>query len=261
MWAEHGREKLAWQTTRTNRSRIQTVFVLAFIAFLWLLGVLNVLGRRTHASTSPYAYVTLLARHPDHDNKTIPDHEDLYYQATRTLAYQLIHAPDTRTNTSIPFIVLATQDIAPHKLQRLEQDGAIVHVVDNIGASWMHPGLPKWRHTLCKLHLFALTTYQKVLFLDADILIVKRLDTIFMDETTTPRHVERDLSVDDEGPLPDTYMLSAQAAFETAEHEYPASAQYNRQGHLGGEHNSLPRFSSRSFLHVRQVLRSALMLL
>ena len=236
---DYPREKAAWRTNRASsatwRNRVQTLLVLGVLFSVWYFGVpRDLFRRRWTTAASPYAYVTLLAQNPDHDNKTVPDCEDAYYIATRTLAYQLLHAPETRTNSSIPFIVLATHDVAQHKLQRLQQDGAIVKVVDSIHATWMKPGLARWRNMLDKIHIFGMTEYQKVLYLDADTLVTRRLDAIFADLTTSIQRTSPDLAVTDEGPLPETYMLAAQAAFEEKDHPYPPTAEHNAQGHLSG---------------------------
>ena len=241
MLLEYSREKLPYTQTKalfqpcnpsTSNKRIRIFTILLSCLALWFLFPRHLPCGSSTSYRSPYAFVTFLAQHPNHDNKTVPDSEDHYYIASRTLAYQLLHAPETRTNTSIPFVVLVTKDIAAHKVDRLRQDGATVKVVENIEASWMESGMKKWRHTMDKLYLFAMTEYEKVLFIDADMLIVKRLDSVFIDHTTAPKMVDPTLALEDEGPLPISYVLSAQAAFETAHHDYPPSTEYSATGHL-----------------------------
>ena len=175
-------------------------------------------------SQSPYAYVTLLAQNPKLDNKTVPDDEDEYFVGTRVLAYQLLHAPRTGTNTSIPFVVLATPDICESKLERLRRDGAIVKVIERISESWMKPGRQRWRDVMSKLRMLELTQFEKVLFLDADMYIVHRMDAIFTDPTTEPLASKPDLAVEDEGPLPKSYIFAAQQYMEGRVHPYPPPA-------------------------------------
>ena len=172
-------------------------------------------------SKSPYAYVTLLAPNPKLDNKTVPDDEDEYFVGTRVLAYQLLHAPQTGTNSSIPFVVLATPDIPESKLERLRKDGAIVQVVDRISESWMKPGLQRWRDMMSKLRMLELIEYEKVLFMDADMYIAERMDGIFTDPTAEPFVSKLELAVEDEGPLPKSYIFSAQQYMEGRVHPYP----------------------------------------
>ena len=175
-------------------------------------------------SKSPYAFVTLLAPNPKLDHKTVPDDEDEYFVGTRVLAYQLLHAPKTGTNTSIPFVVLATPDIPESKLERLRKDGAIVKVVERISESWMKPGLERWRDMMSKLRMLELTQFEKVLFMDADMYIAERMDGIFTDSTTVPLAPKPELAVEDEGPLPISYIFSAQQYMEGRAHPYPPPA-------------------------------------
>lgn len=212
--------------------RIQaTIGSLAVILILILtLDPLN-LGRKPPSSLtssaaspdpkSPYAYVTLLAPNPKLDNKTVPDDEDEYFVGTRVLAYQLLHAPKTGTNTSIPFVVLATPDVPESKLERLRKDGATVKVIERISESWMKPGLERWRDVISKLRMLELVQFEKVLCMDADMYIAERMDGVFIDPTTEPLIPKPELAVEDEGPLPESYIFSAQQYMEGRVHPYP----------------------------------------
>jgi len=158
---------------------------------------------------SPYAFVTLLAPNPLHDNVTVADDEDEYFVATRVLAYQLLHAPETATNSSIPFVVFCTPAILKSQLDMLRQDGATVKVIERITESWMKPGLRRWRDMMSKLWIFEMTQHEKVLFLDSEMYVNKRMDGIFTDETTKPLPVNQTLAVEDEGTIPESYIFSA----------------------------------------------------
>lgn len=215
--------------------RIQaTIGSLAVILILILtLDRLN-LGRKSPSSLtssaaspdpkSPYAYVTLLAPNPKFDNKTVPDDEDEYFVGTRVLAYQLLHSPKTGTNTSIPFVVLATPDVPESKLERLRKDGATVKVIERISEPWMKPGLEKWRDVISKLRMLELVQFEKVLCMDADMYIAERMDGIFIDPTTEPLIPKPELAVEDEAPLPESYIFSAQQYMEGRVHPYPPPA-------------------------------------
>ena len=226
-----------WQAnnSRGMNKRIQaTIATLALILILTLILDPLHLGRKSPSfvtsstssldSNSPYAYVTLLAPNPKLDNKTVPDDEDEYFVGTRVLAYQLLHAPKTATNTSIPFVVLATPDICESKLQRLREDGATVKVIERISESWMKPGLQRWRDMMSKLRMLELIQFEKVLFMDADMYITERMDGIFTDPTTDRLTPMPDLAVEDEGPLPTSYIFSAQQYMEGRAHPYPPPA-------------------------------------
>lgn len=229
------RHPVPWQVVQGNASRGMNKRIQATIGTLFVIIVLALtlnppnLGQSSPTpssasspeSKSPYAYVTLLAPNPKLDNKTLPDDEDEYFVGTRVLAYQLLHAPKTGTNTSIPFVVLATPDIAESKLERLRKDGATVKVIERISESWMKPGLQRWRDMMSKLRMLELTQFDKVLFMDADMYIAERMDGIFTDPTTEPLASKRELAVEDEGRLPESYIFSAQQYMEGRIHPYP----------------------------------------
>lgn len=230
-------DMLGWQGTPGCglTKRIQAALLLVLIAAFYVLTFspyrLNLrLPSSTYtpasslsSSQSPYAYVTLLAPNPKLDNEAFPDEEDEYFVATRVLAYQLLHAQDTATNSSIPFVVLVTPDVAESKVERLRKDGATVKVVEKIKQEWMKPGIPRWRDMLSKLRMFELTQYEKILFLDSDMFIVKRMDGIFTDETTEPLQSKPELIKADEAPLPSSYIFAAQTYIDQRTHAYPVT--------------------------------------
>ena len=229
-------DMLAWQGTprRGLNKRLQAALLFVFLTgFYVLIFSLYRLRLRLPSSSytpasslssskkSPYAYVTLLTPNPKFDNANFSDDEDEYFIATRVLAYQLLHAPNTATTLNIPFVVLATPDVAESKVERLRKDGAIVIVVEKITQDWMKPGVPRWRDMLSKLRMFELTQYEKVLFLDSDMLIVKSMDGIFTDSTSEPKQSKPELAKKDEDPVPSSYIFAAQSYIEQRNHEYP----------------------------------------
>ena len=228
----------AWQGTPKHglNKRTQVVLLVALLAGIYILTFspyrphlqLPSSSTDTSASSLPtkqpsYAYVTLLASNPKLDDKDVPDDGDEYFVGTRVLAYQLLHAPNTGTNSSIDFVVLATPDISESKLSRLRKDGVTVRVVEKIEEQWMKPGLVRWRDMLSKLHMWQLVEYEKTLFLDADMLIVKRMDGVFTDPTAAPLKINSSAAVADEGPIPSSYIFTAQTYFEGRVHRYPVS--------------------------------------
>lgn len=227
MLSKSPKEKVAWQGTppRGPSKRVRAGTLGVFVVLIWLLTQklfpYRLSSRGLSPSKSPYAYVTLLAPNPRYDNTTIADDDDEYFVATRVLAYQLLHAPQSATNSSIPFIVLCTPDIPESQLARLEKDGATVRVVERIGESWMKPGLTRWRDVMSKLRMLEMTEYEKLLFLDSDMYVTRRLDGVFIDPTTEPLQVNQSLGVEDEGPLPKSYIFSAQTYLEGRQHPYP----------------------------------------
>jgi alpha-N-acetylglucosamine transferase len=124
-------------------------------------------------------YMTLLC--PPHP-PSADDNIDFYFEATRILAYRLLHKPSTRDLNGRPLIVLTTENVSPHQIRLLEADGAIVRPV-----SAMPP--PKgtdpsrvnrqWKDQYTKLKLWNMTEYSRVLYIDADILPIRPLSPVF----------------------------------------------------------------------------------
>ena len=65
---------------------------------------------------------------------------------------------------------------------------------EGIRANWLVPGFPRSRDVMCKLRLFELLQFEKVLFLDPEMFIVKSMDGIFTDPATDPLTVNRQLA-------------------------------------------------------------------
>ena len=142
------------------------------------------------------------------------DEHDLYFVATRILAWQILHSSVTRTNRSIPFLVLVTEDISTSKRERLELDGAEVVPIEYLreGSDWIHGEMPEWRDVLAKLRAWELTDYSRILFLDGDMILTGPLDDVFDVPAASPAHTVHDESIkirDDESPSPETYVLAS----------------------------------------------------
>lgn len=128
--------------------RISSIFLVLVFTYVYLFFI-----RKPHYTQIPnyaplkkadhssrVAIVTFLSggQHPSAQ-------DDFYYQAARTLTYQLLRDPKTRSRRAdIPFLVLCTQDVPVSKLQRLELDGATVRVVADIPLPyWISTGV-RW---------------------------------------------------------------------------------------------------------------------
>ena len=173
-----------------------------------------------------YAFVGYLGEDTYHRNfdPSLKDDDDIYFVATRVLTYQLLHDPETRTNTSIPFIILCTPGVQPSKIARLRKDGAYVLVVDRLERPWIHTSVDRWQDIFIKLHAFELTNYEKVLFLDSDMLITRRMDGVFSDPATTPlppKPENTNGTNPSDAPLPSTYVLAGQVINDKRDHPYP----------------------------------------
>jgi len=143
------------------------------------------------------------------------------FLATRVLGYQLMHAPSTRSTKSLPFIVVCSE-VSERKRRRLEKDGAIVVEVEKIpDPEWLKTR-QQWQGVMTKLRVFQQEQYEKLLFIDADMLIVRPLDDIFEDNGTMIAPPVSNLTGEvDEAALPSSYMLAGQAQQGSREHPYP----------------------------------------
>lgn len=176
-----------------------------------------------HNTKSKYAFATLLASDASHPDDPDNIHDD-YFVATRLLGYQILHAPETRSD-GIPFIVLATKGVSQAKRDRLRRDGAIVLSVETVQKpDWIEAGASNWAEVFDKLRLWELTQFERICFLDGDTILNRPLTEIFSDpavasHTTLDRP---DKLKADEPALPASYVFAGQPEMNH-EHHYPPS--------------------------------------
>jgi inositol 3-alpha-galactosyltransferase len=173
------------------------------------------------------AYATFLAtRLQDADT------EDAYFTAVRVLNYQLQHSPDTRTRQAIPFVVLVAPFVSAKKRDTLTAEGAIVVPVELLepdGADWLRPGETRFVDQFTKLRLFQQTQYDRILYLDADMLLLRSLDDIWDEPvarvvypTLTNAPAARSEAVTAlNALLPDNYTLVGVSDTGGAQHPFP----------------------------------------
>lgn len=141
--------------------------------------------------------------------------DDTYFNATKLLAYQFLHDPPTKiTNPNISFIVLCGNKLPEEKREVLRKMGVVVISVDDVKRpEWIHVGTERWSEQFTKLRLFERTEYKRILYIDADYLIVHPMDGIF--NNTIVQHLSSPLLDrkgeihDDEGPLPNKFLFAA----------------------------------------------------
>lgn len=223
-----------WRTQYSLRKSLFPIILLVAIVFLYTSDFRSSSLQSGAAPTpslintnSDYAFATFLA---ETDNESDPrpgpgEQDDVYLTSTRMLIYQLLHDPDTRTNTSIPFIVLTTPGLAAWKRTLLTAEGARVVEYPPITTSWMQPGRARWKHVMSKLNVFHLTQFSKVLLLDSDIVVFKRLDGIFSEPETTIQENRgvAENALPDEGSQPTRYLMAADSSpLGGDNHPYPA---------------------------------------
>jgi alpha-N-acetylglucosamine transferase len=214
--------------------RRKTAITVATLTLLWLL----LSSRRQPPLIDPefglirnttlesrYAIATFLTG----GNKKSLNAKDLdsnpYNIATRVLAYQLLHAEETRCNASVDFVVLVTPNVPKYTRDQLTADGAVVVEAKDIPLSWwVSTGVTRWKDQFLKLRLFEMTQYDRILFVDADTLIRGKLDEIFNElEVQRPAQtLSNRIRRADEAPLPAQYMFAARSDNQlTGERRHP----------------------------------------
>lgn len=179
---------------------------------LWQQSFLAPAPRTFRTIKSNYAFATFLAETAN--EATEAEEDDKYLICTRMLAYQLLHDPETRTNNSIPFIVLVSPGVSQWKRHRLQSEGATVVEASAVNVSWIKPGRDRWAHVMDKLNVFRLVQFEKILLLDSDIVIFKRLDPVFESPETD---IMTNLGVsskmkNDEGTQPQRYLMAGDSS-------------------------------------------------
>lgn len=158
-----------------------------------------------------FAFATFLSTRVANDSV-----DDKYFTATRVLAYQLLHRPETRTQKNIPFIVIVPPHVSEYKRKVLTEEGATVIPMELLNPStWeTSPGAPRWIDQFTKLRLFQLTQYDRIAYMDNDMLVTRPLDDIFDEETVkTPREtlsdpLKTDMEYTDPLALPNDYVIA-----------------------------------------------------
>jgi alpha-N-acetylglucosamine transferase len=156
---------------------------------------------------SKYAYATFLAGNDKSED------EDVYLLGARLLAYQLIHEPKTKSNNSIPFIVIVTKTVTSAKIERLQRDGAVVVVVDDLVSHWIGKINPRFKDVMTKLRLWEFTQFERICLIDGDTVLMDNIDGVFDDPAVKLLDTQRKAEAvkDDEAPLPSQYAFASTA--------------------------------------------------
>ena len=168
-----------------------------------------------------YAYCAFLA--PREIVPGIGNEEDKYLTAIRILIYHTMHDSTTRGAGEIPFIVMLTAETDEPTRSQLIEDGATIVDVDPITIDWIKPGRPRWKHVMTKLHMFKLTAYEKVLFLDSDTGIFGPLDGVFNDPATElqTNRLDANMRFGNDSGQPNTYMMAGNSGPARNEMKWP----------------------------------------
>ena len=166
------------------------------------------------SKSSRFAIATFLTKSAETPNDGTDLDADPYYIATRVLAYQLLHAPETRCNRSISFVVLVTSAVSEKAKQQLRLDGAkVVEAKDIPLRWWIKTGVTRWKDQFTKLRLFEMIEYDRILLIDADTLIQSKIDGIFQElEVQRPvKTLSSRPTKTDEFPLPESFIFAARS--------------------------------------------------
>ena len=131
-------------------------------------------------NVSAEKYVTLFAPsspHPWDEGKV-----DHYFESVTIIAHQLLHNPYTKDPLNREFLVLATDSVKPKQVSILQQLGAQVRVVpslappSNVDLGRMNH---RWKDQFTKLLLWNMTEYRRIVYIDADSLVIKPISELF----------------------------------------------------------------------------------
>ena len=138
--------------------------------------------------------------------------------AARILVWQLKHVPETRT-TKHDIIVMVTPSVSQSRRDRLKKDGAIVYPVEFLrveGQDWMNLGNSHFSDVMTKLRVWEMTQYDRILMLDSDSMLVRRLDGVFNDpgaQILATKVIN--------GSIPSTYLLASNMEVWDSTHSFP----------------------------------------
>lgn len=169
----------------------------------------NALLQKSYITSGPkHAFATFLSGYNGADSEK-------YFTAVKLLTFQFLRDPPTRAQEGTPFLVLVTQDVEEERREALRQGGATVILVDDVQRDWFSPKNPRWDGVMAKLNLWSLTQYEKIVFVDADTVILKPMDDIFSIPATEirqslapPEDPENDPLADIPVTVPQEYMMA-----------------------------------------------------
>lgn len=107
---------------------------------------------------------------------------DFDFEATRVLAYRILHKPSTKDLHNRCLIVLTTESVLPKQIQILRAAGAIVRPVSAIGPPAEIDPKETIKHSknqFTRLQIWNMTEYSKILYIEPDILPIRPLSALF----------------------------------------------------------------------------------
>ena len=114
--------------------------------------------------------------------------DPMYLLQTRLLLYQFKHDPFT-ADSSRDFVVLTTPRIPADVEAQLKREGATViqrPLITGMPGQSDISASHKWKDQYSKLHIFSLTQYERILYMDADTMLLKSMVGIWKGDGAWP---------------------------------------------------------------------------
>lgn len=168
------------------------------------------------------AYATFFSTRVENDTV-----QDDYFTAVRVLTYQILHHPETRTNLDIPLLILVPPHVSEYKKQVLAAEGATIVPVELLlpTNNTFGPADIRYQDQFCKIRLFEMTDYDRILYMDTDMLLTKSMDGIWDEPSTqqirTTISNNATLIKSDEAPLPPSYLFTGVSDTGGGNHPFP----------------------------------------
>jgi alpha-N-acetylglucosamine transferase len=121
-------------------------------------------------------------------------------------------------------LVIVPPHIPQAKRQLLQEDGATVLQVDLLTPKhWTPtPSETRWIDQFTKLHLWNLTQFDRILYLDSDMLLTRHLDDIWDEEAVlNPQQTKQEIETNNAHLLPKEYVIVAETDNEGSNSERP----------------------------------------
>lgn len=227
---------MPWLNMHQNTSQPAYRMISLVVVFIFLLSSFFYTfyyGSRSSPTTHPLegdgvlprqtrAYATFFSTRVENDTV-----QDDYFTAVRVLTYQILHHPETRTNLDIPLLILVPPHVSEYKRQVLANEGATIVPVELLlpTNNTFSPVNARYRDQFCKIRLFKMTQYDRILYMDTDTLLTKSMDGIWDEPASqTPRSTvtsNEGLIKVDEAPLPPTYLFTGVSDAGGGNHPFP----------------------------------------
>ena len=105
--------------------------------------------------------------------------EDLYFLNLISLVYSLKHHEATKLRNTTEVAIIVTEAISQEKRNILVLLGARLITVKSLSFQGISEATEQWKNCYTKLNMFQMTFYQKILYMDTDLSIMKPLDSLF----------------------------------------------------------------------------------